>query len=215
LRCEFGRIRPDCLAHRRRNDENVIALTLLGGTCAAAKTTMTSSHRPFALYSVSIPSSRPSAPVDTWAGLDAELARWLRDRSSRRAQRSRVDSSLDGMAMALRRVRGTLEAMSDSATAADDDDRDPTLATLVSRAYRWAIRVARELEAIEQLELDPLEEWARFEAFAPFARAFFESALAGPFAAATQTAAVSRLQRDISAVMAPISIAMMSSAWAA
>jgi len=162
------------------------------------------------------PSSRESlCPTDTWAELDAELARWLRDRTALRSARARPESSLDGMAMALRRVRGTLEAMSHAATASSTDERDPTLSNLVSRAYRWAVRVARELETIEQLELDPIKEWARFESFAPFARAFFDSAVAGPFAAATRTPAVIRLQRDVDSVMAPISIAMMSSAWAA
>jgi hypothetical protein len=171
---------------------------------------MTTSQ-PVALFAV--PTSRDSATGDTWASLDAELARWLRDRTSLRTARSREDSSLDGMAMALRRVRGTLEAMGDETATATE--RDATLGTLVSRTYRWAIRIARELEAIEQLDLDPIKEWERFEAFAPFARAFFDSALAAPFAAATRTHAVARLQRDIEAVMAPISIAMMSSAWAA
>ncbi len=178
---------------------------------------MSTSPRPLVLYSpLPPPAARESlSPTDTWADLDAELARWLRDRTALRAARTRDESSLDGMAMALRRVRGTLEAMSDATTAASTAERDPTLSNLVSRAYRWAVRVARELETIEQLELDPIREWERFEAFAPFARAFYDSALSGPFAAATRTPAVIRLQRDIDSVMAPISIAMMSSAWAA
>jgi hypothetical protein len=183
--------------------------TVYVGTSAA---TMAGMSTPRSLAPVS--SSRDSTTGDTWVGLDAELARWLRLRTCLRATRSRENSSLDGMAMALRRVRGTLEAMSDasSATAAH---RDPTVATLISRAYRWAIRVARELETIERLELDPVAEWARFEAFAPFARAFFNSAVAASFDAATRTSSVNRLQCDMDAVMAPISIAMLSSALAA
>jgi hypothetical protein len=170
------------------------------------------SQKPFALYAV--PSLHPAASGETWAGLDAELARWLRQRTWRRATRTREDSSLDSMAMALRRVRVTLEAMTEMTTSTTGA-HDPTLINLVSRAYRWAIRIARELETIERLELDPIKEWERFESFAPFARAFYESALAAPFAAAPETADVARLQTDIGAVMAPIIIAMMSSAWAA
>lgn len=149
----------------------------------------------------------PSAGESASADLDGELARWLRLRSSMRASRAREASSLDGLAMGLRRVRGVLGAMASS------DDR--TVSSVVSRAYRWAIRVARELETIEQLELEPVLEWARFEAFAPFALAFFQSVLAAPFAAATSTPEVLRLRREIETVLAPFSIAMMSSAWAA
>ena len=112
--------------------------------------------------------------------------------------------------MSLRRVRVTLESMSATPHALDDSVR-----ALVSRCYRWTIRMARELDTIEALELDPIREWARFEVFAPFARAFFESALSGPFDAATRTADVARLRRDIDGVMAPIRIALMSSAVAA
>ncbi len=158
----------------------------------------------------------PSAALDNapeaWATLDGELARYLRVRTSHRAMRNRSESSaLDGMVMALRRVRVSLEAM----TARGADDLEPGTAMLVSRAYRWTIRVARELEAIEDLELDPINEWARFEAFAPFARAFYESALAGPFEGVVPDADVARLRRDIDGVMAPIRIAVMSSAVAA
>ncbi|CAN5925037.1 hypothetical protein BH11MYX4_BH11MYX4_27610 [soil metagenome] len=168
---------------------------------------------PFSLQAV--PSSRPGVAVESWGDLDAELARWLRMRTALRAKRVREDSSLDGMAMALRRVRVSLEAMGDSAASVASGERDPRLTTLVSRGYRWAIRIARELDTIEQLDLDAVQEWTRFEALAPFAQAFFESALAGPFAAVPRTMDVARLERDIDAVMAPISIALMSSAWAA
>ena len=187
-----------------------MALTVLAGTSAASKEIMTT-HQPPALHAVA--PYREGTAGETWAALDAELARWLSLRTSLRGRRARETSSLDGMAMALRRVRATLDAMGERASVAAG--KDPTIANLVSRAYRWAIRMARELEAIEQLELDPIKEWTRFEAFAPFARAFFESALAAPFAAATQTPNVARLQREIDGVMAPISIAMMSSACAA
>lgn len=183
-----------------------MALTVLVGTGAATTGDMTMPKRP-ALHAV--PASREGAPAATWAALDAELSRWLGLRTTLRGVGNRERSSLDGMAMALRRVGATLEAMHESAVG------NPTIANLVSLTYRWAIRVARELESIEQLGLDPIKEWTRFEAFAPFGRAFFESALAAPFAAATQTAHVSRLGRDIDAVMAPINIAMMSSACAA
>jgi hypothetical protein len=154
-------------------------------------------------------------PIDTWADLDAELARWLRMRTALRAKRPREDSSLDGMAMALRRVRVSLEAMGDSAASSATGERDPRIVNLVSQGYRWAIRVARELDTIEQLALDSGREWTRFEAFAPAALALFDTTVAGPFAAAPRSMDVARLERDIDAVMAPVSIALMSSAWAA
>ena len=155
------------------------------------------------------------AASDTWADLDAELARWLRMRTALRAKRSGEESSLDGMAMALRRVRVSLEAMGDSAMSSATAERDPRITSLLSEGYRWAVRVARELDIIEQLSLDTTREWARFEAFAPTAQALFDSGLAGPFASAPRTLDVARLERDIDAVMAPVSIALMSSAWAA
>ncbi len=142
--------------------------------------------------------------------LDAELARWLRLRSSLRASRAREASPLDGIAMSLRRVRSTL-----SFVAASADKGDPTMTALVSRAYRWSLRIARELEAIEQLALDPIQEWARLEAFAPFATAFFASLLEGPFATARRTPELARLRRELDFVLAPLSLAMTSSAIAA
>jgi hypothetical protein len=60
-----------------------------------------------------------------------------------------------------------------------------------------------------------MTEWSRFEGFAPFALAFFDSVLAAPFTAATQTPEVARLRREIDAVLAPLSTAMTSSALAA
>ena len=189
-----------------------MALTLRVGTSAAVTMVMTTTPQPFALHAVP---SRESATGDTWAGLDAELTRWLRLRTSLRAGRSCGSSSLDSMAMALRRVRVTLQAIGETAVVATAGEQERMVSNLVSRAYRWAIRVARELEVIERLALEPMKEWARFESFAPFALAFFDSALAGPFAAVARTSDVTRLRADIDAVMAPISIAMMSSAWAA
>lgn len=170
--------------------------------------------KPVMVLSLSSPPA-PTTPSDTaidgWATFDAELARFLRERTSRRATRSgREASALDGMAMALRRVRVTLESMASTPNAHDD-----SVKSLVSRSYRWTIRMARELDTIEGLDLDPIREWARFEVFAPFARAFFDSALAPVFDAAARTPDVARLRRDIDAVMAPIRIALMSSAVAA
>lgn len=147
-----------------------------------------------------------------WDALDAELARWLRTRTSLRAERERESSPLDDVAMALRRVRATLTCVACSANGSDDD---AALAALVARAYRWSIRVARELEAIEQLDLDPMAEWSRFEGFAPFALAFFDSVLAAPFAATTKTSEVARLRRELDAVLSPLIVAMTSSALAA
>ena len=147
-----------------------------------------------------------------WDALDAELARWLRTRTSLRAERERESSPLDDVAMALRRVRATLTFV---ACSAHGGDHDATLAALVSRAYRWSIRVARELEAIEQLDLDPMAEWSRFEGFAPFALAFFDSVLAAPLAATTRASEVARLRREIDAVLTPMTAAMTSSALAA
>lgn len=151
-----------------------------------------------------------TAAATDWDSLDAELARWLRTRTALRAERERDASALDDVAMALRRVRATL-----TFTACSVDTEDAAVVALVSRAYRWSIRVARELEAIEQLALDPMNEWSRFEAFAPFALAFFDSVLAAPFAAATKTSEVARLRREIDAVLAPLTTAMTSSALAA
>lgn len=143
--------------------------------------------------------------------LDGELSNYLRERAGRRAARRPPETSaLDGMAMALRRVRATLETMTATPHLHDD-----SVKALISRAYRWTIRMARELDTIEKLDLDPIREWARFEVFAPFARAFFDSALASPFDAATRTPDVMRLRRDIDGVLAPIRIALMSSAVAA
>lgn len=142
--------------------------------------------------------------------LDAELARWLRLRSARRVAHDREPSPLDGIAMSLRRVRSTL-----SFVDAGTDSRDAATSALVARAYRWSVRIARELDTIERLGLDPIKEWARIEAFAPFALAFFDSVLAAPFATAKRTPELSRLRREIDFVLAPLSLAMTSSAIAA
>lgn len=154
-------------------------------------------------------------PEEGWAALDAELARWLRMRSSHRASRDRDPSPLDGVAIDLRRVRATLAAMGEAAMSAPTTTGEASVTKLVSRAYRWTIRVARELRSIEELELDPMLEWARFEAFAPFGLAFFDTALAGIFAAVESTEDTERLRRELHAVRAPLAVAMTSSAWAA
>jgi len=142
--------------------------------------------------------------------LDAELARWLRARATQRAMCDRDQSALDDMAMALRKLRATL-----SFAACHADASDASVLALVSRTYRWAIRMARELDSIEQLSLEPMAEWTRFEAFAPFALAFFDSVLAAPLAGATRTNEVVRMGREIDAVLAPLVTAMTSSAMAA
>jgi hypothetical protein len=142
--------------------------------------------------------------------LDAELARWLRVRTTLRAMRNREASALDEVAMAVGRVHATLGAMRETSSETTDSDVD----SLVARTYRWAIRVARELEAIEQLELDAMSEWTHFEAFAPFALAFFDSALAPAFACTT-TIATARLRHDLDGVLSPLNTARISSALAA
>jgi hypothetical protein len=148
-----------------------------------------------------------------WDRLDSELARWLRLRATRRAARNREASPLDATAFALRRVRATLDFI--VSHVVHDTPDDAAVVDLASRTYRWAIRIARELEAIEQLDVDPMTDWSRFEAFAPFALAFFDSALAAPFAAAPATVEVARLRREIDDILAPLATAMATSATAA
>lgn len=151
-----------------------------------------------------------STTTDGWDSLDNELARWLRVRATVRAAQDREASPLDGTAMALRRVRAALAFL-----ASDDIGDDARMVALVSRAYRWSIRIARELVAIEHEALDGVAEWQRFEAFAPFALAFFDSVLGAPFAAAAKDGEVARLRREVDAVLAPMRAAMTSSALAA
>jgi hypothetical protein len=146
----------------------------------------------------------------SWEDLDAELGRWLRLRSTVRAMRDREPSSLDEVALGLRRVRAILGFF-----AYDRGPNDARTTALVTRAYRWSIRIARELEAIEQLGLDPVTEWSRFEMFAPFAVAFFDSVLAAPFAASARTPELARLRREIDRVLSPLTVAIRSSAIAA
>ncbi|NVL67681.1 hypothetical protein, partial [Escherichia coli] len=100
-------------------------------------------------------------------------------------------------------------------TLDNDAPNDRTLVDLASQAYRWAIRVARELEAIEQLDVDPVTDGTRFEAFGPSALALFDGALAASFAAAPATVEVVRLRRDIDAILAPLATAMATAATAA
>jgi hypothetical protein len=150
----------------------------------------------------------PSATA--FARLDAELARWLRARATTRATNDRQASPLDEVALGLRKLRATL-----SNAAGQTSLSDGSFAALLSRTYRWSIRMARELEAIEQLGLDPMTEWSRFESFAPFALAFFDSLLAPTLAAATRTPEVVRVGRNVDGVLASFVTAMTSSAMAA
>ena len=142
--------------------------------------------------------------------LDSELSRWLRARATGRAAADRDESALDGLALGLRKLRATM-----AFTVVHASFDDPAVVALVSRTYRWTIRVARELVAIEAEALDPIVEWARLEAFAPFALAFFESVLAAPLQAASRTPEMARLRREIDAVRAPLVTAMTSSSLAA
>jgi hypothetical protein len=131
--------------------------------------------------------------------LDLELGRWLRTRTCIRYALARPASPLDETSMALRAVRSALGGM----------DSSP----VVLLAYRWAIRVARELEAIEQLQLDGAQEWSRYEAFAPFALAFFDTALAKGLAGPGGN--VAQLRHAFDAVIGSLTLAMQSSALAA
>ena len=195
------------VAHLRaaRMRARVMSMTLLGlaepdpaGTNAAASVRMTATAK------------RTLTVAADFDRLDAELGRWLRARSTKRAMRTQDESAMDDVAMALRKVRASL-----SFAAAPTTSNDASVVALVTRAYRWAIRMARELEAIEQLSLDSTAEWARFEAFAPFALAFFDSMVAAPLTAATPTADVVQVERAIDALLAPLVTAMRTSALAA
>jgi hypothetical protein len=154
--------------------------------------------------------SSPNIAAVDFDLLDAELARWLRARVAHRAMCDRDDSPLDEVATALRRLRATL-SLTVSTTTVDD----ATMSTVAVRTYRWAIRMARELDAIEERGLDPLAEWTCFEAFAPFGLAFFHSLLGPLLTDATSHMAVSRLRGDIDVVLSPFLIAMTSSSMAA
>ena len=71
---------------------------------------------------------------------------------------------------------------------------------------------------IEQMRLDAMTECTRFETFAPFALAFFDSVVGSafaPFASKSPTAEVARMRREMDAVLAPLTAAMRSSAMAA
>jgi hypothetical protein len=139
--------------------------------------------------------------------LDAELARWLRARTTLRAMRDRDPSALDDVAFALRRLRAKLGAM----TAADGST---ATRRIVSLTYRWAVRIARELEAIEQQQLDATSEWALLERFAPFATAFHDRALAAALGGG-RAMEMTQLRCHIDAVLAPLELAMTSSRMAA
>ncbi len=151
--------------------------------------------------------TRAAADLDR---LDAELARWLRARSTLRATRDRAESPLDVLALALRKLRATL-----SFTVGSAITNDVAVLAVAARTYRWSIRMARELDAIEQLGLDPMTEWTRFESFAPFALAFFDSLLGTLLDEAVDEMAVARLRRDIDVTLSPFLIAMTSSSMAA
>ena len=103
--------------------------------------------------------------------LDDELGRWLRGRTALRAARDRDASALDGVALRLRRVRAAVATLACAVAAASEGDairaRGPGRAR-----YRWAIRIARGDRGHRgSSQLEPMAEWARFEAFAPFALA--------------------------------------------
>jgi len=165
------------------------------------------------------PSLRPLAPAtstqEVTEALDAELSRFLRARTTAaaKAQGDASASSLDGLAKAIRQVRASLSAAASGAV------RDEAVSAFVVRAYRWVIRVARELEAITALEVHAIAEWERLEAFAPFALAFYDSAVAVDFAVLdahpVTRAAVRSVRRDLDAIVALIEVARASSALAA
>lgn len=138
--------------------------------------------------------------------LDDEASRWLRYRAVARAEKSRFPSPLDGLAIALSRVRTTLGA------AYVDGANDERVARVVERAYRFVIRVARELETIERADLDSMDEWSRFESFAPFALAFFDRMLEPPMREAD---GATFLRADLAPVLEIFRSAMQSSAIAA
>jgi hypothetical protein len=158
-------------------------------------------------------SSKKNAAAPDFDVLDGELARWLRARGAHGAMCDRDDSPLDDVAMALRKLRAALSTT--VSNASDPSVNDAPMLAIAVRTYRWAIRMARELYAIEELGLDALTEWTRFEAFAPFALAFFHSLLGTQLAHATDDMAVARLRRDIDVVLSPFLIAMTSSSMAA
>lgn len=148
----------------------------------------------------------PSSSQARMDRLDDEASRWLRYRAVARAEKNRAPSPLDGLAMSLRKVRTSLGA------AYAVEGQDETIALVVERAYRFVIRVARELETIERADLDAMDEWSRFEAFAPFALAFFDRMLEPPMRRADGAAF---LRADLAPVLETFRSALQSSAMAA
>lgn len=138
--------------------------------------------------------------------LDDEAGRWLRYRAIARAEKARTPSPLDGVTMSLRRLRTKLGSVAACGVS------DPRLSTVCDRGYRFVIRVAQELEAIEREDLEPMDEWQRFEAFAPFARAFYETILARPM---ERAGGASFIRDDVEAILGTVDDAMASFALAA
>lgn len=150
--------------------------------------------------------------------LDDEASRWLRYRAVARAEKNRAPSPLDGIANALRRLRTSLAAayMRDAIageTRELPEGAETRMTLAIERAYRFVIRVAKELEEIERADLDAMDEWARIEGFAPFAIAFFDRVLEGPLRRAGADAAF--MKKDVGEILDVLRCAMTSSAMAA
>lgn len=155
-----------------------------------------------------IPVMAMEMTLDRFDRLDEEASRWLRYRAVARAEKSRGASPLDGLALSLRKLRTSL-----SEGRHGDAANDENVALVTERAYRFVIRVAKELEGIERDDLDAMEEWARLESFAPFALAFFDRILDAPLRKAAGSA--SFLKGDIAEVLETFRSALSSSAMAA
>jgi hypothetical protein len=148
----------------------------------------------------------PHSSLARFDRLDDEASRWLRHRAVARAEKCRPPSPLDGLAMALRNVRTTL------AEAYAGGAKDERVSLVIERAYRFVIRIARELETIERADLEPMDEWSRFESFAPFGVAFFDRMLEPPM---RQAGGATFLRADLAPVLDVFHSAMQSSAMAA
>lgn len=159
------------------------------------------------MHGAAIPCMAMEMTLDRFDRLDEEASRWLRYRAVARAEKSRGPSPLDGLALSLRKLRTSL------ADSYGDTARDENVALVIDRAYRFVIRVAKELEGIERDDLDSMEEWGRLESFAPFALAFFERVLDAPLRKAAGSA--SFLRSDIAEVLETFRSALTSSAIAA
>lgn len=130
-----------------------------------------SGHDPFARAGAQVSAALLE---EHWTRLDRELSRVLARRAQRRAAREEGPSPLDAVAHCLRRLRaavGAVTAASAPLVAARYRAGDRAHAHLVARTYRWSLRVARELEAIEERATSAEAAWERFRSFAPFALA--------------------------------------------